>query len=73
MRLLCHLREIRGERKLVELARASGVSEPELSKIERGIALPRDAWLESLEEAYGQPRHTWWPPEVLVAISGDGA
>lgn len=73
MRLVCHLRALRGERTLLELAAVAHVSEGDLSKIERGIALPRDDQLDALEQAYGAPRYEWWPPQVLVALSGDEA
>lgn len=78
MRVACRLREIRGDRTLATIAAASGVNEGELSKIERGIALPRDAWLPALEGAYGAPRAEWWPAaftgadgQVLVALESD--
>lgn len=62
------MREIRGSRPLAEIARAANISAGELSKVERGIALPRDEWLARLEAAYGAPRHEWWPPVVLIAL-----
>lgn len=71
MRLPCNLREIRGKRPMIEIARAAKVAEAELSKIERGLALPRDEWMDALEEAYGAPRHEWWPPAVLVVLEAE--
>lgn len=73
MRLRCNLRELRGDRTIAEIARAAGVPEPELSKIERGIELPRDEWIAPLERAYGHPFHDWYPPSVRQAlIEGQG-
>lgn len=71
MRVACRLREIRGDRTLATMAAASGVAEAELSKIERGLALPRDLWLDGLEQAYGEPRHQWYPPELLLIFQRD--
>lgn len=78
MKLACHLREMRGDRTLLAIVGAAAeagtvVSEADLSRIERGIALPRDDQLPGLEAAYGAPRYEWWPPQVLVALSGDEA
>jgi transcriptional regulator with XRE-family HTH domain len=53
LRLLCHLREARGDRTLAEMARASGVANANLSMIETGRMLPRDEWIEGMERAYG--------------------
>lgn len=78
MRVRCRLREIRGDRTLAEIAHISGVHVAELSKIERGIALPRDEWLPGLEHGYGVPHGEWWPAaftgadgQVLVALEPD--
>jgi transcriptional regulator with XRE-family HTH domain len=71
VRLSCRLREIRGKRTIAEVASAAGVNEGELSKIERGLALPRDEWLEGLELAYGAARHDWYPPALLLHLQGD--
>jgi transcriptional regulator with XRE-family HTH domain len=65
----CRLREIRGERSLRELAKAAGLNRGDLSRLERGLRLPPDEWIEQLEEAYGAPRHDWYPPHVLLALS----
>lgn len=73
MKLTCHLREIRGERTLIEISHASHVPESALSKIERGIEVPRDEWLEPLAAAYGAPVVDWYPPQVLLALTGDDA
>ena len=68
MRLRCYLREIRGTRKLTELAEASGVAQPYLSQIERGERVPRDDWLDGIERAYGEPLEDWYHPRVLAAL-----
>jgi transcriptional regulator with XRE-family HTH domain len=73
VRVVCHLREIRGERRLRAIASSSGVAESSLSKIERGYELPRDEWLAALEHAYGKPRHLWYPPELLIVLQSDEA
>jgi hypothetical protein len=64
VRVGCRLREIRGKRTLAGISAAAGVPMSALSMIERGRELPRDDWLPGLEQAYGVPRHEWWPPEV---------
>lgn len=72
MRLPCHLRLIRGERTLGDIAALSGVNRPELSRIEQGIALPKDRDIEVLEQAYEAEVTTWYPARVLLAVEGDG-
>lgn len=71
MRVTCHLRAFRGERTLAAITARSGVSQADLSRIERGRMVPADDQIPQLEEAYGQPRHLWWPPEVLVVLQDD--
>jgi transcriptional regulator with XRE-family HTH domain len=71
VKLQCHLREARGERTLREISTATGVSQPDLSRIERGTLLPADVAVPLLEEAYGIPVTAWFPPQVLLAITGD--
>jgi transcriptional regulator with XRE-family HTH domain len=74
VRLPCLLRHARGDRTLSDLARAAdvgGLTVAELSKIERGIQLPRDAWKAALETVYGIPPHEWYPPEVLLVVERD--
>jgi transcriptional regulator with XRE-family HTH domain len=73
VKLLCHLRQIRGERTLNSIAEHSHVPESALSKIERGIEVPRDEWLQPLADAYGAPVVDWYPPQVLLALTGDDA
>lgn len=73
MKLACHLRELRGDRPLRELSAASGVAMSALSEMERGIRLPFDNWIEPLAQAYGAPAADWYPPTVLLALSGDDA
>ena len=72
MRLICFLRDLRGDRSLRELETETGISRGELSLYERGIKLPIDKHVAILEDAYG-PRSRWYPPEVLVELQrGDG-
>lgn len=76
MRLPCLLRHARGQRTLSEIARAAkvpGLTVAELSRIERGIELPRDAWKTALEQVYGIPAHEFYPREVLLVIERDEA
>lgn len=60
MHLRCHLRSIRGKRKVAEIAEASGVAQPYLSQIEGGRLLPRDSWIKGMEDAYGEPLTAWY-------------
>lgn len=69
MRLRCHLREIRGDRTIAEIARSARVPEAELSKVERGLEVPRDEWVGPLEQAYGATLDQWYPPLVLQALT----
>lgn len=71
MRLVCHLRVIRGGRPLRVLAVASGVDKGSLSRIERGVALPTDAQVPGLQRAYGVAAHHWYEPAALLAIQQD--
>ena len=71
MRLICHLRALRGDRKLKTLSAESGVSIAYLSQIERGHMLPRDVWVDGLTRAYGADPTAWYPSPVLLAVSGD--
>lgn len=71
MKVVCHLRQIRGSRTLAQISEQANVPVPALSQIERGVQLPRDTWLPGLEQAYGQPRHLWYPPELLLVLQAD--
>ena len=71
MRVRCKLRELRGDRSLRELARATGINHGRLSEIEHGHLLPRDDQLEQLERAYDAPRHTWYPDHQLLQFEHD--
>jgi transcriptional regulator with XRE-family HTH domain len=71
VRVVCHLRELRGKRTLAELAEASGVAAAVLSQLERGIMLPRGEWLYGLGMAYGAPPTKWYSELALLAIQED--
>jgi len=78
MRLVCHLRTIRGNRTMKDICRDAAVlglhiSEGVLSPIERGLALPTDRQIGPLEKAYGQPLDTWYEPRVLLVLQADEA
>lgn len=75
MRLPCLLRDIRGERKLAEIASTAGVNPGELSKIETGQQLPKDKWIPALEAAYGVSVAEWyeWHGPYLLAESDEKA
>lgn len=69
MRVRCHLREIRGGRRLADIAALSGVRVPDLSRIERGVMLPTDADVPKLAAAYGAVLDEWYdwePPQQMV-------
>lgn len=71
MRLRCFLRTIRGERPLREIARIANVNPGELSRIENGIALPKDKDIPALERAYSAEVVDWYPARVLLALEVD--
>ena len=77
MRLRCYLREIRGERSLADICRVAEeltgmrVNHGELSRIENGLALPRDHMLAALVAAYGASIEDWYPPLVFLAVEFD--
>jgi transcriptional regulator with XRE-family HTH domain len=47
------LRELRGTRKLKDVAAEAGVHYAYLSQLEHGRLLPRDKWIPGIERAYG--------------------
>jgi transcriptional regulator with XRE-family HTH domain len=51
VKVLCHLRDARGDRTLAEMSQLSGVLASELSRIENGRLLPADHQLAGLEQA----------------------
>lgn len=65
------MRTIRGERPLREIARAANVNPGELSRIENGSAVPRDAVIPPLEQAYGALLEDWYPRAVLIALEAE--
>jgi transcriptional regulator with XRE-family HTH domain len=69
MRVVCHLRRLRGERKMLDLARAANVNVGDLSRIERGIMLPADHVIPDLERAYGVPREEWYASGTVAIVS----
>jgi hypothetical protein len=56
---------------LQTISTESGVPIGQLSQIERGQLLPRDAWVDGLARAYGHEPVEWYPSTVLLAVSGD--
>lgn len=73
MRLLCHLREARGERAVADMARESGVSAAYLSQVETGRMLPKDEWIGPMESAYGLPFAQWYGKTQTLVALGDEA
>jgi transcriptional regulator with XRE-family HTH domain len=76
MRIACHLRAIRGNRTMKQIAQAADadgarVSLAVLSQVERGLMLPPDAVLPALEAAYGAPITDWYEPRVLLVLQAD--
>lgn len=71
MRVVCHLREIRGDRPIRELEEITGISRGYLSLYECGRAFPPDDQRAQIEDAYGAPVARWYPPEVLFLLQLD--
>jgi transcriptional regulator with XRE-family HTH domain len=71
VRLRCFLKEIRGPRGLREIAELTSMNRGELSRIENGMALPRDSDVPALEAVYGAPITDWYHPLCLVAMEFD--
>lgn len=71
MRVRCFLPELRGPRSLRNVAGDAGINPGMLSRIEQGVALPKDDEIASLEAAYGAPITDWYPPLVIVAMEFD--
>jgi hypothetical protein len=75
MRVRTFLRELRGDRLLVDVERslrAAGVklSRADLSRFERGQQIPTDQQATDLEQIYG-PRSEWFPATVAHALAPD--
>ena len=71
MKARCYLRTIRGRRSLAQLAALAGINKGTLSMIERGRMLPKDAWIEAMENAYGVPFEEWYPALTVRALELD--
>jgi transcriptional regulator with XRE-family HTH domain len=69
MHVPCHLREIRGKRKITEIETTSGVHRGTLSLLERGRLFPIEKHVDALERAYGKPWYEWYPPFVVAVIA----
>lgn len=69
MRLVCHLRRLRGDRKLIDVSRETGIHIGELSRIERGIMLPPDDKLPVLEQVYGVSRGDFYASGTVSIVS----
>ncbi len=63
LRVVCRLRELRGDATIAELADRAYIHRGTLSQLERGERLPRPAHITGLERAYG-PRVGWYAVEV---------
>lgn len=68
MRVRCLLRDIRGPRTMTEVAKVAGINLGALSRIEQGVAFPKDEQIPALEAAYGAMVTDWYPPIVLLAV-----
>ncbi len=71
MRLVCHLREIRGKRPLREIAEECGINRGTLSMIENGVHLPKNEDLYAMGMAYGAPPTKWYSELGLLALQED--
>lgn len=72
MKVICHLRELRGDRTLKSVSDQSGIAISYLSQIERGTMLPRDEWIPALTAAYGAEVESWYASRTLLALAEDG-
>ena len=70
-RLRCFLTALRGPQTLRHMAELADMNPGELSRIESGIALPKDDDVPALERAYGAPITSWYPPYALLAMESD--
>ncbi len=80
MHVRCFYRQRRGDRTLVEAARATGINKGVLSRIERGEQFPSRTQIEALAAFYCPEslmievgRHGWmlaplYPPSVLRVV-----
>lgn len=71
MRVRCFLKEIRGPRSLRNVAGETAINPGMLSRIEQGVAFPKDDEIPALARAYGAPISDWYPPLVLIALEFD--
>jgi transcriptional regulator with XRE-family HTH domain len=71
MRVRAFFKEIRGPRSLRKVAEAAGINPGMLSRIEQGVAFPKDDEIPALAAAYGAPITDWYPPLVIVAMEFD--
>lgn len=71
MRVRCFLKELRGPRSLRRVADEAGINPGMLSRIEQGVAFPKDDEIPALAAAYGAPITDWYPPLVIVAMEFD--
>ncbi len=73
MRLRCKLRQLRGDRPLSEIAKATKINRGTLSLIELGRLLPKDEQIEPMEQAYGEPFECWYTRRANVVLEEDEA
>lgn len=70
MRVRCYLRELRGDRTLRAVCRATGLAVGEVSMFERGHSVPRDDQATLMVPFYG-PVERWWPAGVRAVLYPD--
>lgn len=70
MRVISHMRVLRGPLSLREVQDLTHVPPARLSEFENGRRFPTDQEAERITVVYGQPAG-WWNPDVLLALQLD--
>jgi hypothetical protein len=63
--IVCHLRELRAGRRILDLEAITGIRAGTLSQLETGQRLPKPDHIAALERAYG-PRRDWYSVEMTT-------